>query len=129
MQKASVRASGQRNKLVQSFTKISQNQLDELTRNQVPHPARHQHRLSHRSQPQCPMQLYPTGSDRHETLTAAIGYFLAKYMNTINTVEGQGFNKTVLAFDKRYGLPSGHHFSRTFLPHLYRQCCEEVTKP
>lgn len=51
-------------------------------------------------------------------LTAAIGYFLEKDMNSISTVEGEGFKKIVQAFDKRYALPSRHHFSRMILPNV-----------
>ncbi|KAL2081527.1 hypothetical protein ACEWY4_023380 [Coilia grayii] len=71
---------------------------------------------------------YPTSSERHKTLTAAVGYFLAKDMQPINTVEGEGFKRMLIAFDKRYALPSRHHFNRMVLPNMYQQCRDKVTK-
>lgn len=38
---------------------------------------------------------YLSNSDRHKKITAAIGYFSAKDMHPIRTVEGEGYNKLV----------------------------------
>lgn len=70
---------------------------------------------------------YTTTSDRHKALTESIGYFLAKDMHAINTVEGEGFKKMIQAFDKRYALPSRHHFSRTVLPGMYEDVRKTVS--
>ena len=64
---------------------------------------------------------YPSNSDRHKKITPAIGHFLAKDMHPINTVEGKGFKKLTHNLDKRYSLPSRHHFSRVVLPNMSRR--------
>lgn len=71
---------------------------------------------------------YATNSERHKALTESIGYFLAKDMQAINAVEGEGFKKMVHEFDKRYALPSRHYFSRNVLPAMYEKCREKVAK-
>ena len=45
---------------------------------------------------------------------------------TISTVSNQGFKKLVNTLDKRYAMPSRHHFTRVVLPALYDKCREEV---
>ena len=47
-------------------------------------------------------------------------------MHPISTVKGESFKKLVHTLDKRYALPSWHHFSRMVLPNMYRKCREEV---
>ena len=69
---------------------------------------------------------YPSNSDRNKQITAAIGYFLAKDMHPISTVEGEGFKNLMQTLDKRYALPSRHHFSRVVLPNMYDKCRKEV---
>lgn len=72
--------------------------------------------------------LYATNSARHKALTESIGYFLAKDMQAINTVEGEGFKKMIRELDKRYALPSRHYFTRNVLPGMYENCREKVSK-
>lgn len=71
---------------------------------------------------------YPTSSRRHKEITNSITFFLAKDQCAINTVENPGFKKMVKTLDKRYALPSRHHFSREALPALYKECRADVEK-
>lgn len=54
---------------------------------------------------------YPSSSERHKKITDDIG-----------------FKKLVNTLDKRYVLPSFHHFSRVVLPTMYEKCRAEVAK-
>ena len=58
---------------------------------------------------------YPLNLDRHNQIRAAIGYFLAEDMHPISKVEDKGFKNLIHTLDKRYALPSRHHFSRVVL--------------
>ncbi|XP_028300964.1 zinc finger BED domain-containing protein 1-like [Gouania willdenowi] len=53
---------------------------------------------------------------------------IAKDMSPINTVNDPGFIKLMNTMDKRYVLPSSHHFSRIALPALYDECRGKVAK-
>ncbi|KAK0137902.1 Rootletin [Merluccius polli] len=71
---------------------------------------------------------YPPSSRRHEEITDAIAYMIAKDMCPICTVSDPGFNKLINTLDKRYVLPSRHHFSRIALPALYDECRGKVAR-
>lgn len=71
---------------------------------------------------------YPTGSRRHQEITEAVTFMLAKDMCPISTVSNPGFKTLVKTLDKRYVLPSRKHFSRVALPALYDKCRAEVEK-
>ena len=47
-------------------------------------------------------------------------------MRPTSTVDNAGFKKMVNTLDKRYALPSRHHFSRVALPDLFNKCHAEV---
>ena len=51
---------------------------------------------------------------------------IAKDMCPINTVSDLGFNKLINTLEKRYVLPSCHHFSRIALPAHYDECVEKL---
>ena len=69
---------------------------------------------------------YPTSSRRHKEVTDAVTFMIGKDMCPINTVSAPGFKKLIHTLDKRYVLPSRHHFSRIALPALYEECRGKV---
>ena len=71
---------------------------------------------------------YPPSSRRHKEIMDAVTYMIAKDMCPIKTVNDPGFNKRINTLDKRYVLPSRHHFSRIALPALYDYCRGKVAR-
>lgn len=69
---------------------------------------------------------YPLNSERHKKITDSVAYYLAKDMRPTSIVDNPGFKKMVNPLDKRYALPSRHHFSRVAMPYLYNKCHAEV---
>lgn len=69
---------------------------------------------------------YLSTSERHKKITESIAHYLAKGMCSINTIDNSGFRQMVKTLDKRYVLPSRHHFSRAALPALYDKRRNEV---
>ncbi|KAK7891329.1 hypothetical protein WMY93_023292 [Mugilogobius chulae] len=49
-------------------------------------------------------------------------------MCSINTVENSGFKHMMNTLDKRYSVPSRHHFTRSALPALYEKCRDKVSE-
>uniref|UniRef100_A0A673CIH1 BED-type domain-containing protein n=1 Tax=Sphaeramia orbicularis TaxID=375764 RepID=A0A673CIH1_9TELE len=69
---------------------------------------------------------YPSTSERHQKITESIVHYLAKGMCSANTSDNSGFRQMVNTLDKRYVLPSRHHFTRAALPALYEKRRHEV---
>ncbi len=60
-------------------------------------------------------------SDRAQTITKAIGVFMAPDMWPFSVVENDGFTHLLSVLEPRYQLPSRPHFSQNVLPHLYSE--------
>ncbi len=60
-------------------------------------------------------------SDRAQTITKAIGVFMALVMWPFCVVENDGFTHLLSVLEPRYQLPSRPHFSQNVLPHLYSE--------
>ncbi|XP_049337568.1 E3 SUMO-protein ligase ZBED1-like [Astyanax mexicanus] len=65
---------------------------------------------------------YETKTKRHQEITKAVTYFMAKDMMPLSTVEKEGFKNLVKVLDSRYQLPGRKYFSQTALPLLYEEC-------
>ncbi len=60
-------------------------------------------------------------SDRAQTITKAIGVFMAPDMRPFSVVENDGFTHLLSVLEPRYQLPSRPHFSQNMLPPLYSE--------
>ena len=54
---------------------------------------------------------YGKSSVRHESITKAIGIYIAKDMRPYSTVDNEGFRRMVNVLDPRYDLPKRNHFA------------------
>jgi len=75
-----------------------------------------------RSQPLSP------SSDRHKTLVAAVGTYLAKDMHPLAAVEGTGFLHLMEVAEPRFTVPCRKYFSKTVIPAMYSQEKEKVQR-
>ncbi|XP_057700431.1 E3 SUMO-protein ligase ZBED1-like isoform X3 [Corythoichthys intestinalis] len=64
---------------------------------------------------------YDRKSKRHQQITDAITFHLAKDMAPMNTVVKTGFKKMICTLDKRYEIPSRTYFSQVAIPELYEK--------
>ncbi|XDV47123.1 hypothetical protein PO909_016829, partial [Leuciscus waleckii] len=71
---------------------------------------------------------YDKKTKRHEDITKAVAYFIAKDMLPISVVENEGFKKLIRVLDSRYELPDRKHFSQTAIPRMYTKCRERAGK-
>ncbi|KAL0202013.1 hypothetical protein M9458_000031 [Cirrhinus mrigala] len=60
-------------------------------------------------------------ADRAQTITKAIGVFMALDMRPFSVVENDGFTHLLSVLEPRYQLPSRPHFSQNVLPQLYSE--------
>ena len=72
---------------------------------------------------------HPSNSPQAIELNAAVGYYLAKDMQPLNTVERPGFRKLILKLNPRYNMLSRKFFSQQEIPCLYTKVKESVVDP
>ena len=73
-------------------------------------------------------QPYSKSSNKHKEITRVITTCLAEDGMPASAVERSGMKKLIGYFDKRYSMPSRHHFSRIAIPQLYNECREKILK-
>lgn len=66
-------------------------------------------------------------SKRSQSITSAIGYYLAKDLRPFSTVENQGFVNLLKVTEPRYVIPCRKHFSNKVIPDLVK-CTEETLR-
>ncbi|XP_078018496.1 E3 SUMO-protein ligase ZBED1-like [Epinephelus lanceolatus] len=71
-------------------------------------------------------QLYATNSEKHKTITKAVGVFIAKDMQPYSVVEDTGFRHMMKTVEPRYQVPSRIHFSSKVIPELYEVCRGDI---
>ena len=71
----------------------------------------------------------PPTSKRAKDLTSAIGYYLAKDMQALNTVQGTGFQHTLSIFEPDYQIPHRKTFTDHVLPALLTWLKEGTVMP
>ncbi|KAL0149553.1 hypothetical protein M9458_055080, partial [Cirrhinus mrigala] len=66
-------------------------------------------------------QALGSNSDRHKTITEALGVFNAKDMQPYSVVDDEGFQHLIKTLEPRYEIPSRTHFSNKIIPALYEE--------
>ena len=70
--------------------------------------------------------MYSVKSPKARELIRAVGYFLAKDMQPLYTVEKAGFKHLVSKLNPKYSLPSRRYFTETELPWLYSETKDTI---
>ena len=73
------------------------------------------------------LKKYDCSSKKWKHLTDSVTYCLAKDMLPLYTVEKEGFQKLLKAFDSQYQLPNRKYFTNTAIPALYASTQEKVS--
>ncbi|XP_053177226.1 E3 SUMO-protein ligase ZBED1-like [Scomber japonicus] len=71
-------------------------------------------------------QQFATSSDKHKTITKAVGVFISKDMQPYSVVEDSGFRHMMKTIEPRYHVPSRTHFSGKVIPELYEACRGDI---
>ena len=69
---------------------------------------------------------YSTTSERHKSITHALGLCIAKDMRPYSLVDGAGFDNLLAVMDPRYIPPSRTHLSDTVVPDVCVTSCKDM---
>ena len=70
---------------------------------------------------------FPCSSNKSKELSSAVAYFIAKEMQPINVVQGEGFKHMIGKLEPRYQLPHRKSFTECIIPELYNKVKDTVT--
>ena len=73
--------------------------------------------------------MYDPKSAQARDLNRAVGYFLAKDIQPLYTLEKPGFQQLVSKLNPKYNLPSRKYFTETEIPRLYNEVRDTIVKP
>ncbi|XP_057181407.1 E3 SUMO-protein ligase ZBED1-like [Triplophysa rosa] len=65
-------------------------------------------------------------SDKHKTITKALGVFIAKDIQPYSVVDDAGFQHLIKTLEPRYEIPSRAHFSSKIIPELYDETRSKI---
>ena len=75
----------------------------------------------------CTLNPYSWTSQRHMTITQAVGRMIATDFQPFSIVEDEGFQLLLRVLDRQYQLPSHKHFSEHVIPKMYTELKEKVS--